>query len=132
MVNTTYNSLEDMINKLQELKRKTNLYFYKNLSNNYNEMKNRNFQTQEDPVSKNAQGINESYHEVILLMKYLQTNPQVKNMKSNYYDLYYTVIKIRDDNEIVNDKFENNENDFISLNDVIIPNHYVGLKCGEK
>ena len=33
MVNTTYNSTQDIINKLQQLKRKTNLKFYKNISN---------------------------------------------------------------------------------------------------
>ena len=32
-VNTTYNSTEDMMNKLQDLKRKTKLNFYKNVSN---------------------------------------------------------------------------------------------------
>ena len=33
MANTTYNSSEDMINKIQELKGKTKLKFYKNISN---------------------------------------------------------------------------------------------------
>ena len=41
-----------MINKLQELKGKTKLKFYKNLSNYYKEMKRLNFQSQEDPFSK--------------------------------------------------------------------------------
>ena len=50
-------------------------------------------------------------------------------MNSNYYDLYYTVIKNRDDKEIVDNQYEN---DFISLNDVIIPKHYVGIKDREK
>ena len=49
-------------------------------------MKNRNFQTQEDPFAKNAQGISKIYHEVLLLMKFLQTKPQVKNMNNNYYN----------------------------------------------
>ena len=40
-------------------------------------------------------------------MKFLQTKPQVKKMNFNYYDIYYTVIKTKDDNEVVND----NEND---------------------
>ena len=31
MVNTTYNSTEDMINKLQQLKGKTKLKFYKKI-----------------------------------------------------------------------------------------------------
>ena len=32
-VDTTYNSTEDMINKLQQLKGKTKLQFYQNISN---------------------------------------------------------------------------------------------------
>ena len=51
MVNTTYNSTEEMIEKLQKLKRKTKLKFYKILSNYYDEMKHKNFQTQEDTFS---------------------------------------------------------------------------------
>ena len=39
-------------------------------------------------------------------MKFLQTKPSVKNMNINYYDLFYTVIKNRDDKEIVNDEYE--------------------------
>ena len=64
MVNTTYNTTQDMINKLQSLKGKTKIKFYKKISDYYMEMKNKNFQTQEDPFSKNAQGINKIYHEV--------------------------------------------------------------------
>ena len=40
-------------------------------------MKQKNFQTQQDLFPKNVQGINEISHEVFLLMKYLQTKPQV-------------------------------------------------------
>ena len=43
MVNTTYNSSEDMINKLQEIKAKTKLKFYKNISNYYTELKRKIF-----------------------------------------------------------------------------------------
>ena len=35
MINITYNSTEDMINKLQRLKGKTKLKFYKNISKYY-------------------------------------------------------------------------------------------------
>ena len=64
MVNTTHNSSEDMINKLQSLKGKTKLKFYKNISNYYFEMKNKNFQTHhEDLFAKIAQGISKIYHE---------------------------------------------------------------------
>ena len=63
-------------------------------------MKNKNFQTQhEDPFSKNTQGISKIYHEVLLLMKFLQTKSQVKNMSNIYYGLYFSVIKTRDGNK---------------------------------
>ena len=74
----------------------------------------------EDPFSKKTQGNSKLYHEILLLMKFLQTKPHVKNMNINYYDLCYTVIKNRDDKEIVDDQ---NEKDYISFNDFFIPNH---------
>ena len=129
MANTTYNSSEDMINKLQSLKGKTKLKVYKNISNYYIEMKNKNFQiNNQDPFAKNALGISKIYHEVLLLMKFLQTKPQVKNMNINYYDLYYTVIKTRDGNKDIDNQYENDENDYIDINDFINPNHYIGIK----
>ena len=67
MVNTTFISSKDMINRLQELKGKTKLKIYKNISNHYIEMKNKNFQSQQDPFAKNAQGISKIYHELLLL-----------------------------------------------------------------
>ena len=124
MANTNYNSTEDMINKLQELKGITKLKFYKNKSNYYDNM---DIRMHEDPFAKKAQGISKIYHEVLLLMKFPQTKLPVRNMNINYYDLYYTVIKNRDDRGIVNDK---NENDYFKVND-IIPNHYVGNKPRE-
>ena len=95
-------------------------------------MKNKNFRTQEDPFSRNSEGISKVCHEVLLLMKFLQTKPQVKNMNINHFDLYYTVIRIRDENKDIDNQYENDENDYISLNDVVIPNHYVGIKGREK
>ena len=50
-------------------------------------MKRRIFQTQGDAFAENAQGISKSYQELSLLMKFLQTKPQVKNMNLNYYIL---------------------------------------------
>ena len=130
IVNTTYNSSEDMTNKLQELKGKTKLRFYKNISNYYIEMKNKNFQTNnQDPFAKNAQGISKIYHEILLLMKFLQTKTQIKNI--NYHDLYYTVIKTRDGNRDIDNQYENDENDYIDINDFINPNHYIGIKNRE-
>ena len=130
MFNTTYSSAEDMINKLQSLKGKTKLKFYRNISDYYTEMKNKNFQTQEDPFAKNAQGISKVYHEVLLLMKFLQTKPKVKNMNTNYFDLYYTVIKTRNENRDVDNQYENNYNDYINFID-IVPNKYIGVKPRE-
>ena len=67
--------------------------------------------------SKNAQGISKNYHEVSLLMKFLQTKPSVKNLNFNYDDLYYTVFKNRDEKDNVDDKHENDENDYSIFND---------------
>ena len=79
MVNTNYNTSDDMIEKLQQLKGKTKLKFHNNISNYYIDMKNKNFQTHhEDTFSRNAQSISKIYHEVLLLMKFLQTKPEVK------------------------------------------------------
>ena len=64
-------------------------------------------------------------------MEFLQTKPQVKIMNNNYYDLYYTVIKVRDENRYIDNQNENDENDYISLKDFVIPNHYVGIKSRE-
>ena len=83
------------------------------------------FQTQEDPFSRNAQGISKIYHEVLLLMKFLQTKPEVENMNIIYYDLYYTVIKTRDETKDIDNQYEDDYNDFIT------PNHYVGIKPPE-
>ena len=66
MVKTTYNSTKDMINRLQQLKGKINLNFYENIRNYYDEMKHKNFQTQEDPFVKKAQSLSKSY------LKYLK------------------------------------------------------------
>ena len=85
-----------------------------------------NIRFDEDAFAKNAQGISKYYHDVLLLLKFLQTKPQVKNMIINCYDLYYTVIKTRDENEVVN-----NENDYINFHDFITPNQNIGIKPRE-
>ena len=61
-------------------------------------------------------------------MKILHTKPQVKKMKINCYDLYYTVTKTRDENEVIDDQYENDDNDYINFIDIITPNHYIGIK----
>ena len=91
-------------------------------------MKNKNYQSQQDLFSRNAQGISKIYHEVLLLMKFLQTKPQIKNMNINYFDLYYTVIKTRDGNKGIDNQNEDDYHDYIDINDFITPNHYIGIK----
>ena len=61
-------------------------------------------------------------------MKVLQTKPQIKNMNIIYYDLYYTIIKTRDENRDIDNQYENESNDYINFHDFITPNHYIGIK----
>ena len=79
-----------------------------------------NIRTDEDIFARNAKGISKIYHEVFLLMKFLQTKLHVKKMNITYYDLYYTVIKNRDEKEIEGNQFEKA---YTNFNDFIIPNH---------
>ena len=81
-----------------------------------------NIRFDEDPFAKNTQGISEVYHEVLLLMNFLQTKPQVKNMNNNYYDSSSTVIKNRDEKEIEDNKYEN---DLINFNDFKTANYNI-------
>ena len=94
-------------------------------------MKDKNFQSGQDPFSRNAQGISKVYHEILLLMKFSQTKPQVKNMNINYYDLFYTVIKVRDENKDIDNQYENDDNDYINFHDFITPNHNISIKPRE-
>ena len=59
----------------------------------------------EDPFAQNAQNIIEIYHKVLLKLKFLQIKPQVWNIKSKIYDLFYTVIKNREGKEIVDNQY---------------------------
>ena len=61
----------------------------------------------------------------------LQTKPQIKNMNINYFDSYYTVLRNRDKSKDIDNRYEDDENDFIIFND-ILPNHYIGIKNREK
>ena len=89
------------------------------------------FRFEEDPFAKNAQSVGKIYHEVLMLMKFLQTKPQFKNMNINYYDLYYTVIKKRKEKNNVVDTYDNNENDYFNFNDFIIANQNISIKPRE-
>ena len=119
-----------MIDKLQQIKGRIKLKFHKNISDYYKERKNKNFQSNNiDPFSKNAKGVGKIYHEALLLMEFLQTKPDNKNMNIKYYDLYYTVNKTRDENKNIDNEYEEDYHDYIDINDFIItPNHYLGKK----
>ena len=126
------NSPLDMIDKLQELKGKIKLKIYKNISDYYKEMKYINFQSNNiDPFSKNDKNIAKIYHEVLLLMEFLKTKPQVKYMDINYYDLYYTVIKTRDENKDIDNQYEDDYHDYIDINDFFRIPQYMGRKHDE-
>ena len=124
MVNTIYNSTEDMINKLQEIKEKTKLKFRKNLSEYYYYDIIIIIRFDEEPFAKNAQSISKIYHEVLLLLKFLQTKPQMQIMKIKYYDLYYTVIKNGNEKDNEEEQYENYYNNF---NGFITPTLYIGI-----
>ena len=47
-------------------------------------------------------------------------------MNINHYVIYYTVIKNRHEIENMND--DDYENDYIDYEDIITPNHYIGIK----
>ena len=88
MVNAEYNSSQDMINNLQSLKVKTTLKIYPSINNYHIEMKYRKqsgtFQSEEDLFSKNEKKITKIYLEIILILRILQTKPQVKKINFNF------------------------------------------------
>ena len=66
-----------------------------------------------------------------MLVKFLQTKLKVKNTNIKYSDLYNTVIKTRDENKDIDNQYENDDNGYITFNDFLNPNHYVGIKPRE-
>ena len=130
MANGKYETIEDMINKRQSSKGKAKLKFYQIIGTYYDEMKTRrqsgDFQFEEDTFSKSAQTFIEIHHEALLSTKFQETKPQVNDMNSNYYDLYYTNFKNRIETKVVND--DEYENDYINFIDFITPNHCIKRK----
>ena len=63
-----------------------------------------------------------------MLKNFLQTKPQIKERNINYYDLYNTVIRIRNENKDIDNQYENDYHDYIDINNYITPNHYIGIK----
>ena len=69
VLKTTYSSTEEMINRLQQLKRKLKFNFFKNITKYYDEMENKSISFEEDPFAKNARGISEIYLEVFFVIE---------------------------------------------------------------
>ena len=69
-------------------------------------MKHKSFQTQEDPFAKTALGISKNYPEVFLLVKFLQTKPQVKNM--NIIFMIYIILLLKIEKKKIMKKSEKN------------------------
>ena len=92
---------------MQQLKGRTKLTFCQNKSYYYDELNIRrqsgSFQLEEGPFSKGAHGKAKIMHEVKVLLKFLQTKHEIENIINNFYDLFFTVIKNRDEQEIVNE-----------------------------
>ena len=88
MVIAGYNSSQNMIDNSQNLKVKTTPKNYPNLSIFYNEKMYRRqsgtFQSEKDLFSKNEERITKLYLQVMLLMKVLLTEPQVKRDSFNF------------------------------------------------
>ena len=96
MVKTEYNTTEGMTKKLQSSGGKTKVKFYEkcNFDDDMNyRRESGKFQFEEDVFSKDAQIIVKIMHEVLLLVKLLQTESQIRCRYFKYYDLYYAVIK---------------------------------------
>ena len=52
-------------------------------------------------------------------------------MKIKYYDLYYFVLKNRDEKKVEKDEYENIDKDYIIYDYFIIPNYNIGIKAQE-
>ena len=132
MVIAGYNSSQNMIDNSQNLKVKTTPKNYPNLSIFYNEKMYRRqsgtFQSEEDLFSKNEERITKLYLHVMLLLKVLLTEPQVKRNNFNF-EFQETFIKNGDDNQnVVEYEYENEETDLNKYDDFIVPNYYIGIK----
>ena len=63
----------------------------------------------------------------MLLLKFLQTKAKVRSMNTINYDVYKTVSKNRNENEVVYDEYKHKETDFKNFSDNVTPNHFIGI-----
>ena len=96
MVKTKYKTMEDTIKKQQSLRGETKVKVHQIMSKFYKETHYRTqsgyFQYEENPLSKNNQGLAKIKQEALLLMKLSWTKPQVKNMNTIHYGLCFITI----------------------------------------
>ena len=67
-----------------------------------------------------------------LLLQFLRTIRQIKNMNNNFYDLYYILFKNRDDKKSVNNKYGDIGKDHKNYEIFITPNLYFGIKINKE
>ena len=100
-LNTKYGTKKDMMNKLQSLKGEPTLKFDQNISDYYDKLiymrQSIAFTFEKDHVAENTQNRAVKMHEVLLIVKFLWTKPQIKNKIINNYNFYCTIILNRSD-----------------------------------
>ena len=62
------------------------------------------------------------------IIKDLKNLEDIFDMKISFFDLYYTVIKVRGEYMDIDNQYENVDNGYISFNDFINPNLYIGIE----
>ena len=90
-----FETISDMINKMQSIKDKTELKYWQKICDCFDQVKDitqsGHFQFGEDPFSKNVQSLAFLLNEALLLINCLQVKPQERIRNKNYNDLYYTI-----------------------------------------
>ena len=88
MFSAKYNSPQDRNDTLQSLEFKINIKIYANISKYYDELKYRrqsgSFHYEEVIFRKNEERITKFYPEIILILKILQTKPQIRKVIFNF------------------------------------------------
>ena len=90
-----YRKTKNTIDKINKLKGETKLKFERNFSiycdeMNYHRQK-RKFSFEEDLFSNIAHSNTRIMHEVLLMMNFLHTKPQIKDKNKIYNDLFYAI-----------------------------------------
>ena len=131
MANSKYETTQDVIDKLQSVKGKK-LKVFQNINIYFDEMTCRiqsgTFQFEEYPFADKAEGISEIFPELLFLLEFLQTKPQVRSMFIKSYEFYYTVFENRNEKLIANDElFEKNKCDNNNYDNSVKPKYDIGF-----